>query len=165
MNTRLLKRAGVAGVVIAALGLGACSDDTPSTMQILERDARFTTLVTAIKAAGLDNELATGGPFTLFAPTNAAFSALPAGVLDSVLADVDLLTDILLYHVASGTALSTDLSDGQSIPTLLTGATLSVSITGSAVTINTAAVTQADLRSSNGVIHVVNGVLVPSSTN
>jgi len=66
--------------------------------------------VTAIEAAGLDDELSTGGPFTLFAPTNAAFDALPEGVLDAVLADVDLLTDILLYHVASGTTLSTDLS-------------------------------------------------------
>jgi uncharacterized surface protein with fasciclin (FAS1) repeats len=164
MNTGFLKRAGAAGVVAVTLGLGACSDDQPSTMAILESDARFTTLVTAINAAGLNDELATGGPFTLFAPTNAAFEALPAGVLDAVLADADLLTDVLLYHVASGTALSTDLSDGQSIPTLLTGATLNVSIAGTTVTINTAAVTQADLRSSNGVIHVLN-VLVPPSTN
>jgi len=165
MNTGFLKRAGAVGVVAVALGLGACSDDKSSTMDILEGDARFTTLVTAINAAGLNDELATGGPFTLFAPTNAAFDALPAGVLDSVLADVDLLTDILLYHVASGTALSTDLSNGQSIPTLLTGTTLSVSITGNTVTINTATVTQADLQSANGVIHVVNGVLVPPSAN
>jgi uncharacterized surface protein with fasciclin (FAS1) repeats len=159
----MLTRAGAIGVVALSLGLGACSDDQKSTFETLQGDARFTTLVTAIEAAGLDDELATGGPFTLFAPTNAAFDALPAGVLDAVLADVDLLTDILLYHVASGTALSTDLSDGQSVQTLLTGASLSVSITGNAVEINDASVTQADLLTSNGVIHVVNGVLVPPS--
>jgi uncharacterized surface protein with fasciclin (FAS1) repeats len=162
MKTRLFSRIGVVGAVALSLGLGACSDDPElSILETLEGDARFSTLVTAVTAAGLDDELSTGGPFTLFAPTNAAFAALPEGVLDAVLADLDLLTDILLYHVASGTTLSSGLSNGQTIPTLLTGATLSVSI-GSTVEINDATVTQADLGGSNGVIHVIDGVLVPS---
>jgi uncharacterized surface protein with fasciclin (FAS1) repeats len=162
MKTRLFSRIGAVGAVALSLGLGACSDDPElSIFETLEGDARFSTLVTAVTAAGLDDELSTGGPFTLFAPTNAAFAALPAGVLDAVLADVDLLTDILLYHVASGTTLSSGLSNGQTIPTLLTGATLSVSIMGGTVEINDATVTQADLEASNGVIHVIDGVLVP----
>lgn len=162
MQTKSLSRIGAIGAVALSLGLGACSDDQEpaSIFETLQADARFTTLVTALEAAGLDDELATGGPFTLFAPTNAAFEALPEGVLDAVLADPDLLEAVLLYHVASGTTLSTDLSDGQSIPTLQ-GATLSVSISGSTVEINDAAVTQADLDTSNGAIHVIDGVLVP----
>ena len=165
MRTKMFSRFGAIGAVALTLGLGACSDDQEpvSIFETLQADARFTTLVTAIEAAGLDDELSTGEPFTLFAPTNAAFDALPAGVLDAVLADVDLLTDVLLYHVASGTTLSTDLSDAQSITTLLTGATLTVSISGSTVEINEATVVQADLDASNGVIHVIDGVLVPAS--
>jgi uncharacterized surface protein with fasciclin (FAS1) repeats len=162
MQTKSLSRIGAIGAVALSLGLGACSDEqeAASIFETLQADARFTTLVTALEAAGLDDELATGGPFTLFAPTNAAFEALPAGVLDAVLADPDLLEAVLLYHVASGTTLSTDLSDGQSITTLQ-GATLSVSISGSTVEINDATVTQADLDTSNGAIHVLDGVLVP----
>jgi len=165
MDKKMLTRFGAIGLVTLTLGLGACSDDQKSIFETLQGDARFTTLVTAIEAAGLDDELATGGPFTLFAPTNAAFDALPDGVLDAVLADPDLLTDVLLYHVVSGGYASTDLVDGQTIPTLLTGASLTVSIEGGTVGIDDATVTQADLATSNGVIHVVDGVLVPPANN
>lgn len=162
---RTLSRMAAAGAVVFSLGLGACSDDPElSIFETLEGDARFTTLVTAVELAGLDDELTTGGPFTLFAPTNAAFAALPDGVLDAVLADPDLLEAVLLYHVASGMTLSTDLSDGQSIETLL-GQLLFVTISGSTVEINDATVTQADLDASNGVIHVIDGVLVPEAAS
>lgn len=161
MMRTLLSRVGALGAVTLSLGLGACSDDEATMFETLQQDARFSTLVTALEAAGLDDELATGGPFTLFAPTNAAFDALPAGVLDAVLADVDLLTDVLLYHVASGTVRSTDLADGQVVNTLLTGETLTIDITGGTVQVAGATVTQADLSVTNGVVHVINAVLVP----
>jgi uncharacterized surface protein with fasciclin (FAS1) repeats len=160
MQTRRFSRIGAIGAVALSLGLGACSDDPElSIFETIEGDARFTTLVTAVEAAGLDDELTTAGPFTLFAPTNDAFDALPAGTLDALLADPDLLEAVLLYHVVSGSALSSDLSDGQTITTLQ-GQQVTVSINGS-VQINDATVTQADLEASNGVIHVIDGVLVP----
>jgi uncharacterized surface protein with fasciclin (FAS1) repeats len=160
MNARTLSRLGAVGAVAFSLGLGACSDDPElSIFETLEGDARFTTLVTAIEAADLDGTLTTGGPFTLFAPTNAAFDALPDGTLDAVLADPDLLEAVLLYHVVSGSTLSSELSDGQSITTLQ-GQQLTVSINGT-VDIDEATVTQADLEASNGVIHVIDGVLIP----
>jgi len=167
MNKKMLTRFGAVGLVTLSLGLGACSDDEPSIYETLQRDSRFSTLVSALDAAGLDDELATGtnNPVTLFAPTNAAFDALPDGVLDAVLADPDLLTSVLLYHVVPGGYASTDLVDGQTIATLLTGASVTVSISGGTVQIDDASVTQADLGASNGVIHVVNGVLVPETAS
>jgi uncharacterized surface protein with fasciclin (FAS1) repeats len=163
MTRKFLNRVGVIGALSLAPGLGACSDDAGTMFETLQEDARFSTLVAAIEAAGLEDELTSGGPFTLFAPTNAAFDALPEGVLDAVLADVDLLTEILLYHVASGTVRSTDLSDGQIVNTLLTGGTLTIDLTGGTVQVGGATVTQADLDVTNGVVHVINAVLVPET--
>jgi uncharacterized surface protein with fasciclin (FAS1) repeats len=161
MNVKTLSRFGSIGALAGALVFGACSDDEKTIFQTLQGDARFSTLVTAIETAGLDDELSGPGPFTLFAPTNAAFDALPAGVLDGLLADPDALADVLLYHVTSGRVLSTDLSNGQVVNTLLTGETLTITITGATVEVNAATVTQADLLASNGAIHVIDAVLVP----
>lgn len=161
MSFRSLTKFASVGALAGALVFGACSDDEKTIVQTLQGDARFTTLVTAIEAAGLDDELNGTGPFTLFAPTNAAFDALPAGVLDDLLADPDALADVLLYHVTSGRVLSTDLSDGQVVNTLLTGETLTITIAGTTVQVNTATVTQADILASNGAIHVIDAVLVP----
>lgn len=157
-------RLGVVGAVATALTLGACSDDEQrTTFQTLQTDARFTTLVAAVEAAGLTDALNGSTALTLFAPTNAAFEALPAGTLDALIADPDALADVLLYHNTSGRVLSTDLSDGQVVNTLLTGQTLTVSISGSTVQVGGATVTQADIVTSNGAIHVINSVLVPAS--
>lgn len=161
MNVKTLSRFGSIGALAGALVLGACSDDEKTIFQTLQGDARFSTLVTAIEAAGLDDELSGTTAFTLFAPTNAAFDALPDGVLDGLLADPDALADVLLYHVTSGQVLSTDLSNGQVVNTLLTGETLTITITGGTVEVNAATVTQADLLASNGAIHVIDAVLVP----
>jgi len=121
-----------------------------------------TTLVAAVTAAGLVETLSGTGPFTIFAPTNAAFAALPAGTVESLLLpeNKDKLTGILTYHVVSGSVLAADLSDGQVVPTL-NGQELKVSIAGGKVTINGATVTAADLSGSNGVVHVVDAVLLP----
>jgi uncharacterized surface protein with fasciclin (FAS1) repeats len=120
-----------------------------------------TTLETAVIAAGLADDLSTAGPFTVFAPTDAAFAALPAGVLDALLADpTGDLADVLLYHVVGAEALSTDLSNGQEIQTLL-GQDVVVTINMDGVFINDAEVIVADLMAENGVVHVIDAVLLP----
>lgn len=121
-----------------------------------------TTLVAAVSAAGLVETLNGAGPFTIFAPTNAAFAALPDGTVESLLLpeNKDQLTGILTYHVVAGNVMAADLSDGQVVPTL-NGQELTVSIADGKVSINGAIVTAADLSGSNGVIHVIDAVVLP----
>jgi len=121
-----------------------------------------TTLVAAVTAAGLVETLKGAGPFTIFAPTNAAFAALPAGTVDNLLKpeNKEKLTSILTYHVVAGNVMSAQLTDGQKVATL-NGQELTVAIKGGVVTINGAKVITADLAGSNGVIHVVDGVILP----
>lgn len=121
-----------------------------------------TTLVAAVTAAGLVETLSGTGPFTIFAPTNAAFAALPAGTVDGLLKpeSKDALTGILTYHVVAGNVMAADLTDGQVVKTL-NGQDLKVSIKDGKVMINGANVTAADLKGSNGVVHVVDAVLMP----
>lgn len=121
----------------------------------------FTTLLAAVEAAGLVDELTGEGPFTVFAPTDAAFAALPAGTLDTLLADPEgALRDILLYHVVAGEVMSTDLSDGMTAETLQ-GAPVAFSVKDGAVKVNEANVVNADVDASNGVIHVIDAVILP----
>ncbi|CAN5742961.1 hypothetical protein BH10BAC3_BH10BAC3_08840 [soil metagenome] len=121
-----------------------------------------TTLVAAVTAAGLVETLKGAGPFTIFAPTNAAFNALPAGTVDGLLKPESKakLTSILTYHVVAGAVKAADLKDGQKIKTLQ-GEELTVSVKEGKVMINGANVTAADLVGSNGVVHVTDGVLMP----
>lgn len=121
-----------------------------------------TTLVAAVTAAGLVETLKGAGPFTVFAPTNAAFSALPAGTVDGLLKPENkaALTNILTYHVVAGAVKASDLTDGQKVKTLQ-GEELIVTIKDGKVMINGANVTTADLTGSNGVIHVIDAVLMP----
>jgi hypothetical protein len=102
------------------------------------------------------------GPFTVFAPTDAAFAALPAGTVAALLNDIPALTNILTYHVVGAEAFSTDLTDGQMIMTLQ-GTDVEVTINANGVFINDAEVIVADIEADNGVVHVINAVLVPSS--
>ena len=122
----------------------------------------FTTLVTAVQAAGLVDTLKGDGPYTVFAPTDAAFAAVPKETLDALLADPKgALTDVLTYHVAAGKVMSGDLTDGMVITTV-NGAPLKVTIkSDGTVMIGDATVTTADIETSNGVIHVIDTVLVP----
>jgi uncharacterized surface protein with fasciclin (FAS1) repeats len=137
--------------------------ETPKdVVDIAMGSADHSTLVAAVKAAGLVETLKGAGPFTIFAPTNAAFAALPAGTVDGLLkaekkAD---LTKILTYHVVAGNVKAADLKDGQKVKTLQ-GEELTVSIKDGKVMINGANVTAADLSGSNGVIHVIDAVLMP----
>lgn len=124
--------------------------------------ADHSTLVAAVTAAGLVETLKGAGPFTIFAPTNAAFAALPAGTVDGLLKPESKakLTSILTYHVVAGAVKAADLKDGQKVKTLQ-GEELTVTIKDGKVMINGANVTAADLSGSNGVIHVVDAVLMP----
>jgi uncharacterized surface protein with fasciclin (FAS1) repeats/subtilisin-like proprotein convertase family protein len=132
-----------------------------TVMDIIANSDVHTTLELAIGLAGLTETLQGAGPFTVFAPTDDAFAALPAGVLDALVADpTGGLTNVLLYHVVAGQALSTDLSDGQSITTVL-GQDVVVTINPNGVFINDAQVIVADLLADNGVVHVIDAVLVP----
>ena len=121
-----------------------------------------TTLVAAVTAAGLVETLKGAGPYTVFAPTNAAFDALPAGTVEGLLKPENKakLTKILTYHVVAGAVKAADLKDGQKVKTLQ-GEELTVSIKDGKVKINGANVTAADLTGSNGVVHVIDAVLMP----
>ena len=120
------------------------------------------TLETLVTLAGLDGALQGAGPLTVFAPTDAAFELLPQEVVDALLADpTGALAQVLLYHVVAGLTLSGDLSDGQEIVTLNTG-TVTVSVTPGGVFINDSQVIIADILADNGVVHVIDAVLVPT---
>ncbi len=120
------------------------------------------TLETAVIAADLATTLSGDGPFTVFAPTDDAFAALPAGTVEALLADPSGdLTKILLYHVIGAEVLSTDLSDGQ-MATTLNGNDVTVSINSDGVFIDNAKVTIADIQTDNGVVHVIDAVLLPN---
>ena len=123
----------------------------------------FTTLVAAVEAAGLVETLQGEGPFTVFAPTDDAFAALPAGTIDALLADpTGDLTNILLYHVVAGKVMAADVAamNGQTVETV-GGGTLTITVDGDTVMINNATVTTVDIETSNGVIHVIDTVLIP----
>jgi uncharacterized surface protein with fasciclin (FAS1) repeats len=121
------------------------------------------TLEVAVIAADLAGALSGAGPFTVFAPTDDAFANLPMGVLDALLADpTGALADVLLYHVVEGAVFAGDLSDGQIVPTLF-GQDVTVTIVDGNVMINDAMVIIADLEAENGVVHVIDAVLVPAA--
>lgn len=122
----------------------------------------FSTLVTAVQTAGLVDALSSAGPFTVFAPTNEAFAALPEGTLASLLDDPEALADILLYHVVPGTVLAQDIPAFLKADTLLGDNVIELrSSSMDGVTVNDATVTAADIQASNGVIHVIDQVLIP----
>lgn len=135
----------------------------PNVVEIAVGSPDHTTLVAAVTAAGLVETLSGEGPFTIFAPTNAAFEALPEGTVENLLKEEnkDQLTSILTFHVVAGNVMSGDLSDGQ-VVTTLNGQELTVSIADGVVKINGATVVAADLAGSNGVIHVIDTVLLPN---
>lgn len=123
-----------------------------------------TTLVAAVKAAGLVDALTGEGPFTVFAPTDAAFAKLPEGTVDTLVMpeNKEKLTGILTYHVVAGAYKSTDLADGEQKVATLNGQELTIVKSADGVTVNGAHVEIADVISSNGVTHVIDTVLMPS---
>ncbi|MEH1925190.1 fasciclin domain-containing protein [Nostoc sp.] len=120
----------------------------------------FKTLITAIEAAGLEDTLKGAGPFTVFAPTDAAFNKLPAGTVDALLKDPAKLKKILTYHVVSGKVLAADVAKLKTAKTV-EGADVKIDASNG-VKINDAKVTTADVAADNGVIHVIDTVLIPA---
>ena len=183
MRTRPLPiKLGAVGVA-AALGLGlvGCGSDSDGASSTTTTEAAakadltivsvasdnedFSTLVAAVKAAALVDTLSAKGPYTVFAPTNEAFEALPAGTLDELLKpeNKDQLAAILTYHVVEGKVMAADLTDGQEITTV-EGGTLTVGIDGDKVTLTdengaTVNIVDTDVAADNGVIHVIDTVL------
>lgn len=162
-----------ASVATAALFLGSASMayaehhmETADKKDIVDTAAAnddFSTLVTAVQAAGLVDALKGDGPFTVFAPTNEAFAALPDGTLDTLLMEenVDDLQAILKLHVVSGAIMAGDIADGTTEVETLGGETIDVMKTADGVTVGGANVVVTDIETSNGVIHVIDSVILP----
>jgi uncharacterized surface protein with fasciclin (FAS1) repeats len=137
--------------------------EAKSIAEIAVEDGRFTTLVAALEAAGLVETFAGEGAYTVFAPTDEAFAALPEGTVESLLADPQgALTDVLLYHVVEGAVMAEDVVGLTAAPTLL-GQDIAVSVDGDGqVFLNDSIqVIITDIEASNGVVHVIDAVLVP----
>ena len=122
----------------------------------------FNTLLAAAKAAGLVETLQSDGPFTVFAPTDEAFAKLPDGTIDNLLANPDKLKQVLLYHVVPGKVMASDVA-GLSRATTAQGSDIAIAVKGDVVMINNAKVLKTDVMASNGVIHVIDTVIVPSA--
>ncbi len=168
----LTRRAVAASTLAFALvATTACSSktDTPTQpapvtiTQTAVKTASLSTLTAALTQAGLTGTLDGAGPFTVFAPVNGAFTALPAGVVNNLLAtgNAAILTKLLGYHVVSGRFPAASLTNGQ-VLTTVEGTQLTVSITGGVVKVGGATVTTADVAASNGVVHLIDGVLLGS---
>ena len=179
MKLKLIALFSVLALVVSACG----TDDTESTetteaaettttteavaesntiVDIAVGNEDFSTLVTALQEAGLVDTLAGEGPFTVFAPTDEAFAALPEGLLDTVLADQELLTSILTYHVVPGAVLAADVVTLDSATTVQ-GEDVQITVDGDSVMVDAATVVTTDIEASNGVIHVIDSVLLPPS--
>jgi transforming growth factor-beta-induced protein len=167
----------VSVLLVLAVVLAACAptattvpteepteEPTPEPQSIVDiavADGRFETLVAAVGAAGLAETLSNEGPFTVFAPTDEAFAKLPEGTVDALLADIPALTDILLYHVVEGAVLAEDVVSREEAQTLL-GENVSIRVEDGMVYINDAQVILTDIIAENGVIHVIDTVLLPT---
>jgi uncharacterized surface protein with fasciclin (FAS1) repeats len=162
MHRRTLFRA--LGASALALTIAACAPTTttPDIVEIASSNDQFSTLVAAVSAADLVGTLQGPGPFTLFAPTNEAFAALPAGTVENLLLpeNKDQLIAVLTYHVVPGAVTSDQLAGQRIDVATVQGATVAVNGTHG-VRVNNARVTQADILASNGVIHRIDRVLLP----
>jgi uncharacterized surface protein with fasciclin (FAS1) repeats len=170
-----------APLAVFALIAAACSSDTtdttaaPTTTAAVEAEAMgtivdvasdagtFETLLAAAEAAGLVDTLQSDGPYTVFAPTDDAFAALPEGTVESLLADPEALANILLYHVVAGKVLAADVV-GLDSATTAQGSDVAISVDGSSVMVNEANVVATDIEASNGVIHVIDAVILPATS-
>jgi transforming growth factor-beta-induced protein len=160
----------LAGVIAACGGAAESPTATATTTTAAPEPAdivgvateagNFSTLLTAVQAAGLVETLQGEGPFTVFAPTDEAFAALPEGTLDSLLADNDALTQVLLYHVVPGAVTAEQVVELDSAETVQ-GGSVSIRTENGKVVIDDAQVLATDILASNGVIHVIDRVLIP----
>lgn len=139
----------------------AQAQETPDLIDLAVSSPNLSTLVTAVKAAGLVETLQGKGPFTVFAPTNEAFAALPKATLESLLKpeNKETLIKVLTYHVVSGRIEANDLSAGE--VATVEGSKIKVAFSGKKVMINDATVSTANIRGLNGVVHVIDKVILP----
>ncbi len=149
----------MAFVLVASVGFAATPAAEKDVVDTAIGAGNFTTLVKALQAAGLVETLRGEGPFTVFAPTDEAFAKLPAGTLESLLADKAKLTAVLTYHVVPGKVMSTDVVKLTSAKTVQ-GQSVKISSAGG-VKIDGANVVTADIETTNGVIHVIDTVILP----
>jgi uncharacterized surface protein with fasciclin (FAS1) repeats len=164
-STTAASSAPAAATSSAASSPAASSPAAAGTIvDVAAANADFTTLVAAVKAAGLAETLSGPGPFTVFAPTNEAFAALPAGLLDKLLKPENkaVLAKILTYHVLASKVMAADVKDGK--VATVEGGTITID-TMSGVKVNDAKVVTTDIAASNGVIHVIDKVLVPADVD
>lgn len=168
MNRRTFARVAVAAAALATVAAcGGSEPEQPSISDVITTNASFSTLATALQTADLIGTLDGDGPYTVFAPRNSAFAALPAGTLDDLLLPENrpALATILRAHVVEGTVLASDLVNRTTEITTLDGTSFTVngfdgvSITGAAG--GAVTVVQPDVMASNGVIHVIDGILLP----
>lgn len=164
MNVRKVVWTAAAFVAAGALALpGSALAQEPSGDIVETADAAgsFTTLLAAAEAAGLVDTLKGDGPFTVFAPTDDAFNALPAGTVEGLLADPAALSEVLLYHVVAGEVLAADVV-GLTSATTVQGSDIAIAVSGGGVVLNGSAnVVTTDVMATNGVIHVIDAVLLP----
>lgn len=166
-----MKRATVIALLISTiLMVGVClagsinaSEQVASEADIVDTAiaaGNFTTLISAVEAAGLVDTLKGEGPFTVFAPTDEAFAKIPEDQFNALLANKTQLTAVLTYHVAAGKVMSTDLTDGMAVETVQ-GQNITITLEDGIVMANDAKVVQADIECSNGVVHAIDTVLMP----
>jgi uncharacterized surface protein with fasciclin (FAS1) repeats len=156
----LLVLAVAASAFGASASTGARNEGTENIVQTAVTAGQFTTLASLLEKAGLVDTLAGGGPFTVFAPTDAAFAKVPKATLDALAADPAKLKSVLLYHVVSGRATAADVVKLTSAKTL-EGRSVAIKVVDGSVFIDGARVSTPDVMTSNGVIHVIDSVLLP----
>jgi phosphate binding protein len=150
----------VLAILVLTLPFVGVSAQDATIVEIAAGNPDFSTLVAAVQAAGLAETLSGEGPFTVFAPTNAAFEALPAGVVDYLLSNTDMLTAVLTYHVVPGAVLAADVM-GLTEATTVQGSNIAIDASDMGVMVDGVNVVQTDIVASNGVIHVIDGVILP----
>jgi uncharacterized surface protein with fasciclin (FAS1) repeats len=179
---KMVAAAAMVAVPMTAIGVGSAGAAAPAgnmetstsstakqnIVKVAAANEDFSTLVTAVKKAGLVKALSGKGPYTVFAPTNDAFAAVPTETLDSLLADKPALKNVLTYHVIKGKIMASDLQPTQTVETL-NGDELTITVADGKATItdgqgNTVNITTTDIAAKNGVIHVIDGVLLPPSS-
>lgn len=146
-------------MIASVMSLGALTAKAADIVDTAIAAGSFNTLVTAVQAAGLVETLKGPGPFTVFAPTDAAFAKIPQETLNGLLNDRAALTSVLTYHVVAGRVMAADVRAGQ-VPTVQ-GSSITVTTSGGNVQVNGANVVQTDIVTSNGVIHVIDAVIMP----
>jgi uncharacterized surface protein with fasciclin (FAS1) repeats len=173
MQTISLRAVATVMALLTLPAVVSCSDSTSeppaapgNIVQTLTEAGNFTTLVAAIEAAGLSGTLQGPGPFTVFAPTDAAFAKLPAGTLEALLGDPEQLASILTYHVVAGSVTAGDIvASNGATPTTVNGQPLDIVVQDGTVYVNGAQVVAADIAASNGVIHAIDTVLLPKAAD